>query len=636
MTRMICRLILVASLVLLLNVILSVSAATATADEVTWSATGSMISVRSSDPQTATLLADGRVLVAGGCGVYDFVEGGCLTLLASAEVYNPATGTWSTTGSMTAARTNHAATRLLDGRVLVAGGEDTPQSAELYDPTTGTWSVTGGGFPPLIGTVGRLTLLLDGRVLLVDNLAGLVFGDALYDPTTGTWSATGSPASPIITSATRLLDGRVLGTGQDEKGRPSAELYDPTTGTWSATGGSSGFVTAATLLMDGRVLAISYGGTSAELYNPTTGTWSATGNRPFVGGDSLIFFGGGALTLLRDGTVLLAGVGPNGTNAELYDPTTGTWSATGTMEASPGGIATTTGLLDGRVLVAGYGSNGTSAEIFTCNHFSNCVVRSPLVAAVLPASRSVAAGTPATAFATIINTGTSTATGCQITPGDATLNYEQIGSLFASFAFQTTNPATNAVTGTINTPVDIPANAAQSFVVAFTPPDVIPPSDVALNFFCDNAIAAPVVPGVNTLLLSASTTPAPDIVALAASADPGIVDIPGANGTGVFAVATVNVGASSAITLTADTGGVSLPVSILLCQTNPQTSACLPPGPAASVTTVINAGGTPTFGVFVTGTGVVPFDPANNRIFFRAKDAGGVTRGSTSEAVRTQ
>ena len=142
--------------------------------------------------------------------------------------------------------------------------------------------------------------------------------------------------------------------------------------------------------------------------------------------------------------------------------------------------------------------------------------------------------------------------------------------------------------------------------------------------------------GVNTLLGSASANPVPDIVALAASADPGIVDIPGANGTGVFAVATVNVGASSSITATADTGGVSLPVSIALCQTNPQTSACLPPGPAASVTTQVNAGGTPTFGIFVTGSGVVPFDPANNRINLRFKDAGGVTRGSTSEAVRTQ
>jgi hypothetical protein len=334
------------------------------------------------------------------------------------------------------------------------------------------------------------------------------------------------------------------------------------------------------------------------------------------------------MTLLRDGTVLIVDVGPFSAYAELYDPTTGTWSATGSPAADifETVYLTTTGLLDGRVLALGGGYFGSTANIFTCNHFSNCVVRSPLVAAVLPTSRSVQVGTPATAFATIINSGTSTATFCQIWLGT---------SLNASFDFQTTDPATNAVTGIPNMPVDIPANAAQSFVLAFTPIAAIPPTDVPLNFFC-NAQPAPVVSGLNTLLLSASTTPTPDIVALAASADPGIVDIPGANGTGVFAVATVNVGASGSITVTADTGGVSLPVSILLCQTNPQTSACLPPGPAASVTTLINAGDTPTYGVFVTGTGVVPFDPANNRIFFRAKDAGGITRGSTSEAVRTQ
>jgi hypothetical protein len=250
-----------------------------------------------------------------------------------------------------------------------------------------------------------------------------------------------------------------------------------------------------------------------------------------------------------------------------------------------------------------------------------------LVAAVLPTSRSVQVGSPATAFVTVINTGTTTATAVGIT---------LITGIPATFAYQTTDPATNALTGTRNTPVDIAAGASQTYVIAITPTAPFGASDIALSFAGTNTVPVQTIIEVNTLLGSASANPVPDIVALAASADPGIVDIPGANGTGVFAVATVNVGASGSITMTADTGGVNLPVRILLCQTNPQTSACLPPGPAASVTTVINAGATPTFGVFVTGTGAVPFDPANNRIFFRAKDAGGVTRGATSEAVRTQ
>src|SRR5262249_61828872 len=116
---------------------------------------------------------------------------------------------------------------------------------------------------------------------------------------------------------------------------------------------------------------------------------------------------------------------------------------------------------------AGIADDPRSTEIFNMSH------PAPLVAAVLPTSRSVQVGTPATAFATIINTGTSTATGCQISPGT---------SVSASFSFQTTNPATNALTGTMNTPADIPANAARTFVFAFTPTPAIPPPTFRFNF----------------------------------------------------------------------------------------------------------------------------------------------------------
>jgi hypothetical protein len=97
----------------------------------------------------------------------------------------------------------------------------------------------------------------------------------------------------------------------------------------------------------------------------------------------------------------------------------------------------------------------------------------------------------------------------------------------------------------------------------------------------------------------------------------------------------VNVGAGGSITASADTGSATLPVNIFLCQTDPVNGQCISAvGP--SVTTTINAGATPTFGIFVQGNGTVPFDPAGNRIFVRFKDSGGVTRGSTSVAVRTQ
>jgi hypothetical protein len=138
------------------------------------------------------------------------------------------------------------------------------------------------------------------------------------------------------------------------------------------------------------------------------------------------------------------------------------------------------------------------------------------------------------------------------------------------------------------------------------------------------------------LLFSASDTPVPDIVALAATpTNDGIVNIPGVGGTGVFSAATVNVGVQSVISASADTGATSLPLTVSLCETNPATGQCIS-GSSSTVTTTINAHATPTFGIFVQGNGNVPFDPALNRIFVRFKDGGGVTRGSTSVAVRTQ
>ena len=249
-----------------------------------------------------------------------------------------------------------------------------------------------------------------------------------------------------------------------------------------------------------------------------------------------------------------------------------------------------------------------------------------IVASVLPTSRSVEVGATATAFATMINTGAVAATDCFIAP---------ITSVPADFLYQTTDPATNALTGTPDTPVSIPAGASQAFLIAFTPTAAFAPTDVQLNFDCANTNPALSVSGLNTLLLSASSSPVSDIVPLAATptAD-GIVNLPGAQGANAFAVATVNVGALGDITATADTGTAVLPVSLFICETNPATGACLS-DPDTSTTSTIDAGATPTFSVFVNGNGSIPFDPATNRIFVRFEDAGGETRGSTSVAVRT-
>jgi hypothetical protein len=216
------------------------------------------------------------------------------------------------------------------------------------------------------------------------------------------------------------------------------------------------------------------------------------------------------------------------------------------------------------------------------------------------------------------------ATGCGISV---------LTGIAANFSYQATDPANQPVANP-NTPVNIGAGAAQSFVISLTPTAAIAPTDVQFSFDCSNTNPAPINVGLNTLLFSASAAPVPDIVALAAASG-GIVDIPGATGTGAFAVATVNVGAAGTMTASADAGNTTLPVVINLCQTNPATGQCISMiGP--SVITQINANATPTFAVFVQGNGNVPFDPAGNRIFLRFKDAGGVTRGSTSVAVRTE
>ena len=163
----------------------------------------------------------------------------------------------------------------------------------------------------------------------------------------------------------------------------------------------------------------------------------------------------------------------------------------------------------------------------------------------------------------------------------------------------------------------------------------IAPTDITFAFNCTNTDLAPTVVGLNTLLLSASADPVPDIIALATTlSGDGIVNVSVADGIGVFAVATTNVGASGVVTVSADTGPATLPLTVSVCETNVR-GACVA-APAGSVTRGIDQNETPTFGLFVTTSGSVPFDPATHRIFVRFKDSGAVTRGSTSVAVRSQ
>ena len=252
-----------------------------------------------------------------------------------------------------------------------------------------------------------------------------------------------------------------------------------------------------------------------------------------------------------------------------------------------------------------------------------------LAASVLPSSRSVQVGQQATAFATIINAGDGLATACGIRP---------VTGIPATFFYQTTDPLTNQITGEPDTPADIPAGGLQTLVFGFTPTLAFAPVEVELAFDCADAGPALSIPGVNTLLLSASDQATPDIVALAATptAD-GIANIPNATGTGVFAVATVNVGMGASLDVTADAVDAGTSVITLLCETDPATGACINPAVPTrdAVTTSIEADETPTFGIFVQGQGDVPFDAIGNRVAVRFEDQDSLVRGSTSVAIRS-
>jgi N-acetylneuraminic acid mutarotase len=169
---------------------------------------------------TATRLTNGTVLVAGGN-----IAG--TVYLASAELYDPANGTWTSTGPLRAARTQHTATLLMDGTVLVAGGWGsggmTP-TAELYDPATGDWTLLSTQM-----TTARYlhtaTLLRNGKVLVGGGLYSVSTAE-LFDPVSRTWAATGSMNNGrYVYTATLLLDGNVLVAGGDNNTGSYSALY---------------------------------------------------------------------------------------------------------------------------------------------------------------------------------------------------------------------------------------------------------------------------------------------------------------------------------------------------------------------------------------------------------------------------
>lgn len=323
--------------------------ASAQAEARSWSYTGSLNVARAH--HTATRLSDGKVLVVGG---------------ASAELYDPSTGTWSVTGNLNAGHSSfftatHTATLLEDGKVLVAGGN----TAEVYDPVTGLWSLTGN--LNAVHYAHTATLLRDGKVLIAGggdtlNPPSLTNAAEVYDPATRTWSLTGNlNEGRLEHTATLLENGEVLVAGGvpnfDEWPLNSAELYDPATKTWRFTGSLNAWRVdyAAVLLPNGDVLAA--GGdyqlrSASEIYHVAKGTWSD------IAGFSNRFYL--TLTLLQNGKALATGgaiygigiAGSTLSDAHLYNPATGSWKQTAKLN-EPQASHTATLLSDGKVLVVG-------------------------------------------------------------------------------------------------------------------------------------------------------------------------------------------------------------------------------------------------------------------------------------------
>jgi hypothetical protein len=325
---------------------------------------------------TSTQLSNGLVLIAGGSGS----SGGAL---ASAELYNPPTGTFTaTTGSMTTGRSQHTATLLPNGTVLIAGGRDSSgnpsPSAELYNPGSGTFTATGSM------TTGRTshtaTLLPNGTVLIAGGTALIppsLFiatpSAEIYDPVIGTFTATGSMTTErTVHTATLLNNGMVLIAGGVTNILPataSAELYNPATGTFAATGSmNTARVYHTESLLNNGMILIAGGANSAntlnplagaEMYNPATRTFAATGSL-----NAARYWH--TATLLNNGLVLIAGgqsLGAALAIAELYDPTAGTFTATDRLN-TPRVLHTATLLPTGKVLVAGGAGPKATSELY--------------------------------------------------------------------------------------------------------------------------------------------------------------------------------------------------------------------------------------------------------------------------------
>jgi hypothetical protein len=300
---------------------------------------------------TATVLADGRVLIAGGA----IGPAGGAPVTNLAEIFDPATNTFSATGSMTTERGWHSATLLKSGKVLIVGGNDFSftgnsvalSTAELYDPASGTFTRTAGS-PVVTHERHTATLLQDGKVLITGGTS-LGFAE-LYDPASDSFSLTGNPIVPDGSdgSAMLLANGKVLFVADTNP----AELYDPVAGSFSPVVTNQCCIQlrppAVASLPNGDVIIIDV---TTELYGLASNRIAITTQPQVPGLDEL------AATMLSNGTILksggiIGGAGGVVAYSEIFDPSTLTFAFTGSM-VEPHATHVLSLLQDGRVLSTG-------------------------------------------------------------------------------------------------------------------------------------------------------------------------------------------------------------------------------------------------------------------------------------------
>lgn len=305
---------------------------------------------------TATLLLDGRVLIAGGMRRNQ-------EFFRTAELFDPTNGKFELTGEMLVARVGHAAVLLRSGKVLIAGGwigHGTTDEAELYDPATGKFTAIAHMTMKRGGP--QMTMLRDGNVLVTggagdnDGSGSSIVTAEIFDSATQTFHGTGAMHHARLSdTATLLPDGRVLVVGgRGSEVSASAEIYDPQSGMFRETGRmiTARYKHTAGLLPDGRVLIAGgsderdWHGTlsSAEIYDPRRETFSSAATL----NDAR--FKLPAAVQLRSGQLLVAGGDPR---AEVFDTRTGKFMVVAGVMSDARHFMTETLLSDGSVLLAG-------------------------------------------------------------------------------------------------------------------------------------------------------------------------------------------------------------------------------------------------------------------------------------------